>query len=234
LPRTNRLGRCRPAGATGNLEEAAGLQSYPGEAGLLSCAVCQEISYAVRSSTASKTVTEWRALAQATRHARVPGDWVIKGSGSSVGRPLVRFQSPWLDPGEDSYIQVEAGNNYDLPTASVMAAAQTTSKDKIIFPDRLWQALVAGCLSRPPRRHHRRQHRRPGRQRTGRYRRSAQWRPGSLLPRLQPPRLAPGEDVRCTSTATTPHCSPPPSSRASLCSRPPTGHCKVMSAADHT
>jgi hypothetical protein len=120
------------------------------EPGVLACPVCQEISYAVASSAASKTVTEWRALAQATRHANVPGDWVTKGGGSSVGRPLVYFQSGWLDADEDSYVQVEIGNNYDLPTASVMIVALApTPAGKIVFPDRLWRGLVVGVTVAP-------------------------------------------------------------------------------------
>jgi hypothetical protein len=133
-----------------DLEDVADLLSCHSDTGALDCPVCQEISYAVASSAASKTVTEWRALAQATRHANVPGDWVTKGGGSSVGRPLVYFQSWWLDADEDSYVQVEVGNNYDLPTASVMIVALApTPADKIAFPDRLWRGLVAGATVAP-------------------------------------------------------------------------------------
>jgi hypothetical protein len=133
-----------------DLEDIADLLSCRNDVGTLACAVCQEIGYAVVSSAASKTVTEWRALAQATRHAKVPGDWVTKGGGSSVGRPLVYFQSGWLDADEDSYVQVEVGNNYDLPTASVMIVALApTPADKIDFPDRLWRAVAAGSTVAP-------------------------------------------------------------------------------------
>jgi hypothetical protein len=134
-----------------DLEDVAGLLSCRTDTGILACQVCQEISYAVALSAASKTVTEWRALAQAARHADVPGEWVTKGGGSSVGRPLVYFQSWWLDADEDSYVQVEVGNNYDLPTASVMVVAQApTPADKIVFSDRLWRALAAGATAAPP------------------------------------------------------------------------------------
>jgi hypothetical protein len=74
----------------------------------------------------------------------------MKGGGSAVGRPLVWFESWWLDADEDSYVQVEVGNNYNLPTASVMVMALApTSTDKIVFPDRLWRALVAGSAAAP-------------------------------------------------------------------------------------
>src|ERR1035441_5733738 len=74
----------------------------------------------------------------------------MKGDGSAVGRPLVYFQSGWLDADEDSYVQVEVGNNYDLPTASVMVVALAlNSANKIDFPDRLWRALAAGSAVAP-------------------------------------------------------------------------------------
>ena len=133
-----------------DLEDVADLLSCRTDTGILACPVCQEISYAVASSAASKTVTEWRALAQATRHASVPGDWVTKGGGSSAGRPLVYFQSWWLDADEDSYVQVEVGNNYDLPTASVMVVALApAAAGKIVFSDRLWRTLAAGAVAAP-------------------------------------------------------------------------------------
>jgi hypothetical protein len=133
-----------------DLADVADLLSCRADTGVLACQVCEEISYAVASSAASKMVTEWRTLAQATRHVSVPGDWVTKGGGSSVGRPLVYFQSWWLDGGEDSYVQVEVGNNYGLPTASVMVVALApAAADKIVFPDRLWRALAAGAAAAP-------------------------------------------------------------------------------------
>ena len=144
------VGKLPPGWAYRDLEEIADLLSCRDDAGLLTCSVCQEIRYAVASSAASKTVTEWRALVQATRHANIPGDWVMKGGGSSVGRPLVWFQSQWLDASENSYVQVEVGNNYDLPTASVMVVAQApASTDKVTFPDRLWRALARGSSAVP-------------------------------------------------------------------------------------
>jgi hypothetical protein len=144
------VGKLPPGWAYRDLEEVADLLSCRDDAGVLTCSVCQEISYAVVSSAGSKTVGEWRALAQATSRANIPDDWVMAGGGSAVGRPLVWFQSGWLDADEDSYVQVEVGNNYDLPTASVMVVAQAqTSTDKIIFPDRLWRALVAGSAAAP-------------------------------------------------------------------------------------
>jgi hypothetical protein len=144
------VGDLPPGWTYRDLEEIAGLLSCRDDAGSLTCSVCQEIHYAVMSSAASKTVTEWRALAQATRSANVPGDWVMRGGGSSVGRPLVLFQSQWLDAGQNSYVQVEVGNNYDVPTASVMVVAQApTSTDKVIFPDRLWHALAQGSSAVP-------------------------------------------------------------------------------------
>lgn len=133
-----------------DLEDVADLLSCRSDTGVLTCPVCQEIRYAVVSGAASKMVTEWRALAQATSRADIPGDWEMKGGGSAVGRPLVYFQSGWLDAEEDSYVQVEVGNNYDLPTASVMVVALApTSADKIDFPDRLWRALAAGSAVAP-------------------------------------------------------------------------------------
>jgi hypothetical protein len=79
------------------------------------CAVCNEISYAVAEAVASDRVTEWRALINASAIAGFPDDWVSKGDGSSVGRPLVYFQSPWLSAAEDSYVQVEVGNYFGKP-----------------------------------------------------------------------------------------------------------------------
>lgn len=144
------VGQLPPSWAYWDLEDAADLLSCRSGAGVLSCSVCQEISYAVAAGAASKTVTEWRALAEAARHAIIPAGWVIKGSGSSVGRPLVLFQSLWLDAGQDSFVQVEVGNNYDLPTASVMVVAMAPARtEKIGFPDRLWQALAAGSATAP-------------------------------------------------------------------------------------
>lgn len=67
-----------------------------------------------------------------------------------MGRPLVFFQSPWLDENEDCYAQVEVGNNYGKPTASAkLVAMAPTTHGKIRFPDRLWRALVAGSTSAP-------------------------------------------------------------------------------------
>jgi len=73
----------------------------------------------------------------------IPAGWLMKGTGSAVDRPLVYFHSDRLDAEEDSYVQVEVGNSYGLPTASVMVVAQApTPIDKIDFPDRLWRAVA--------------------------------------------------------------------------------------------
>lgn len=144
------VGKLPPGWTYQDLEEVANLLSCRGGDGSLTCQVCEEIRYAVVSSAASKTVTEWRALAQATASANIPDEWIVKGSGSSVGRPLVFFQSQWLDGNEDCYVQVEVGNNYGLPAASVMIVAMApAAAAKIAFPDRLWQVLVAAAEAAP-------------------------------------------------------------------------------------
>jgi len=115
------------------------------------CSVCKEIHYAVTVATKSDSVREWRALAEATRSAAIPEGWVKRGGGSSVGRPLVWFESPWLDDAEDSYVSVEVGNNYGLPTASVMVVALGMSRqNRIAFPDSLWRAISASSRTAPP------------------------------------------------------------------------------------
>jgi len=114
------------------------------------CAICDEIRYAVSVSVAAPRVTEWRALTDATRRTAIPDDWVPAGSGSSVGRPLVWFQSPWLDPNQDSYVQVEVGNRFGLPAASVMLVALASNRgERVVFPDRLWNALAHGSAVTP-------------------------------------------------------------------------------------
>jgi predicted nucleic acid-binding protein len=95
---------------------------------LATAVVCEEIQYAVASSIDSPAVSEWRALADATRDAVIPDTWTKRGGGSSVGRPLVVFESRWLDEKtKDCYVSVEVGNNYGLPTASVMVVACAAS-----------------------------------------------------------------------------------------------------------
>jgi hypothetical protein len=144
------VGKLPPGWAYQDLEEVASLLSCRDSNGSSTCQVCEEIRYAVVSSAASKTVAEWRALAQATASASIPGDWIAKGGGSSVGRPLVFFQSQWLDENEDCYVQVEVGNNYGLPRASVMIVAMApTAAAKVVFPDRLWQVLLAAAETAP-------------------------------------------------------------------------------------
>lgn len=88
-----------------DLQDVADQLSCPPSGGAL-CGVRQEISYAVSSTVASDRVAEWRALTEATRHAAVPDGWETHGSGSSVGRPLVWFASPWLERGGE---RVRAG-----------------------------------------------------------------------------------------------------------------------------
>ena len=114
------------------------------------CAVCEEIRYAVSESVSSARVAEWRSVTSATRRTAIPHDWVSAGSGSSVGRPLVWFQSPWLDANEDSYVQVEVGNRFGLPAASVMLVVLAANPgERAVFPDRLWNALALGCAAAP-------------------------------------------------------------------------------------
>ena len=115
------------------------------------CAICQEITFAVEATYASDRVAEWRALTTATtRTTNIPGDWTRNGSGSSVGRPLVWFESPWLDAKENSYVTVEAGNYYGSPRASAMLVASAQKeKEKVVFPDKLWKALVCGYADAP-------------------------------------------------------------------------------------
>lgn len=114
------------------------------------CAVCEEIRYAVSESVSSARVAEWRSLTDATRQTAIPDNWVPAGSGSSVGRPLVWFQSPWLDADEDSYVQVEVGNRFGLPAASVMLVVLAADPgERIVFPDRLWNALALVCAASP-------------------------------------------------------------------------------------
>jgi hypothetical protein len=128
-----------------DLEVVADQLGCPGPVAGMSCAVCEEIQYAVAGSVASARVTEWRALTDATRQAALPDDWRLEASGSSVGRPLVWLQSPWLDSRKDSYVQVEIGNRFGLAAASVMlVAAGTEKRQKVVFPDRLWRVLAAG------------------------------------------------------------------------------------------
>ena len=176
-----------------------------------------------------KTVTEWRILAEATSHASIPAGWVLKGSGSSVGRPLVLFQSPWLDAGEDSFVQVEVGNNYDLPTASVMVVAMApTRADKIVFPDRLWQALAARNPPLPPSFlvTSPTPAQEAGVPETGGHRRTAQCCPPSMVSWFRHAGLAwPG----CTSgtpTAITSRYYPSQSIRAPRCSTPRREYCR--------
>ncbi len=116
------------------------------------CPLCEEIGYATAVSGASDAVSEWRALAQATGAVDLPRGWEMKGGGSSVGRPLVWFESPWLDGATmDSYVQVEVGNNYGKAMASVMIVALAlTSAEKAPYPDRLWQVIAAISDRMPP------------------------------------------------------------------------------------
>jgi hypothetical protein len=80
----------------------------------------------------------------------IPDDWDKHGSGSSVGRPLVWFESPWLDDNENSYVTVEAGNYYGAPRASAMLVASARkAKKKVVFPDKLWKALARGYAEAP-------------------------------------------------------------------------------------
>lgn len=132
-----------------DLADVADQLSCPAS-GRPACAVCEEIGYAVSESVSSPRVAEWRSLTDATRQAAIPSDWTIAGGGSSVGRPLVWFQSPWLDHNEDSYVQVEVGNRFGLPAASAMLVAQAASPgERVAFPDRLWSSLALGAAAAP-------------------------------------------------------------------------------------
>jgi hypothetical protein len=114
------------------------------------CVVCSEISYAISEAVASDRIAEWRALTSASAHADIPDNWDMKGDGSSVGRPLVYFKSPWLNTAENAYVQVEAGNYYGSPRASVMLVACAPSRaEKVAFPDGLWKALALGSACAP-------------------------------------------------------------------------------------
>lgn len=115
------------------------------------CSVCSEISYAVAEAVASDRVTEWRALTSASAGAGFPDGWVSKGDGSSVGRPLVYFQSPWANAAETAYVQVEAGNYFGKPRASVMLVTRAPSRaERVVFPDELWQLLASAAVSAAP------------------------------------------------------------------------------------
>jgi hypothetical protein len=133
-----------------NLEDVADQLSCLPRDGVPPCTVCEEISHAVSESVSSARVTEWRELTEATRSSAIPDDWVTAGSGSSVGRPLVWFQSPWLDENRDSYVQVEVGNRFGLPAASVMLVKLAGNpRNKAVIPDKLWKALAIGSATAP-------------------------------------------------------------------------------------
>lgn len=134
-----------------DLGEVAAQLSCRTSVGALDCGVCEEIGYAVDVSTTSGKVQEWRALAHATRDIDLPTGWVLDGEGSSVGRPLVKFQSPWLDDStQDSYVQIDVGNNFGTLTAMVMVVSASPPTVKAPYPDDLWRVLAASCTRMPP------------------------------------------------------------------------------------
>lgn len=144
------VGQLPPGWYLQDLTDVADRLSCLPSGGATACSVCHEISYAVSEAVASDRVTEWRALTSASRYAGIPDDWVMKGDGSSVGRPLVYFQSPWLGAAENAYVQVEAGNYYGSPRAAVTLLARAPSEaEKVVFPDELWQVLAHGSSSAP-------------------------------------------------------------------------------------
>jgi hypothetical protein len=144
------VGQLPPGWYLQDLTDVADRLSCPPSGGATACTVCHEISYAISEAAASDRVAEWRALTSASRYAGIPDDWVMKGDGSSVGRPLVYFQSPWLGAAENAYVQVEAGNYYGSPRAAVMLLARAPSEaERVVFPDELWQVLAHGSASAP-------------------------------------------------------------------------------------
>ena len=157
--------------------------------GRSACAVCEEIGYAVSKSLSSPRVAEWRSLTDATRQAAIPSNWTPAGGGSSVGRPLVWFQSPWLDHNEDSYVQVEVGNRFGFPAASVMLVAQAASPgERTVFPDRLWSSPPLHSAPLRPRRC-------PGESSTGAAEAAAQETSGSRAMRAETGCRRPGRSV---------------------------------------
>lgn len=144
------VGQLPPGWYFQDLTDVADQLSCPPSGEVSACAVCGEIRYAVSETVASDRVAEWQALISASRHANIPDGWDKKGDGSSVGRPLVYFESPWLNAAESAYVQVEAGNYYGSPRASVMLMARAPSPaETVAFPDELWRVLARGSASAP-------------------------------------------------------------------------------------
>lgn len=62
----------------------------------------------------------------------------------------MKFQSPWLeDATQDSYVQIDVGNNYGAPTASVLVVSAPATEGKAAYPDHLWQLIAASCSCMP-------------------------------------------------------------------------------------
>jgi hypothetical protein len=145
------IGQLPPGWHLLDLADVAEFLRCPPSGGNSVCPVCAEISYAVSVAVASSQVTEWRALTSASAGAGFPDDWVRKGDGSSVGRPLVYFQSPWLNAAEDAYVQVEVGNYYGKPrTSTLLVASAPSQTERVVFPEKLWQVLKVASASAPP------------------------------------------------------------------------------------
>jgi hypothetical protein len=144
------VGQLPPGWRFQDLTDVADKLSCLPSGGTPTCAVCREISYALYETVASDRVAEWQALTSASRRVNIPDDWNKKGDGSSVGRPLVYFESPWLNAAENAYVQVEAGNYYGSSRASVMLMARTPSPaETVAFPDELWRVLALASCSAP-------------------------------------------------------------------------------------
>lgn len=106
------------------------------------CPVCDEIRFAVAHACATKRVWWLRQLAETARTVEKPAGWSLLGEGSSVGRPLVFFASPYVNE-EWWRVHVELGLSKwtGRLEAAVMLAAEGVTGSKVSFPEAAWHKL---------------------------------------------------------------------------------------------